>query len=100
MRFLRERSLGLCPYCLLARQAKGAVPNGRQALQEMHSDLSGPAPERQKLGRSGWRIKGLHIETKSATFESKTFSILLNDRSPPTRMIEAYVFSFSALAPC
>jgi hypothetical protein len=64
-------------YCNLARQAKRAEPIGRQALQEIHSALSGPSPERQRIGRSGWRIRGLAIETKSAAFEVNTSSILL-----------------------
>jgi len=84
----RKESLGaLCLmlyYWILARQVKRAVPISRQALQEIHSALSGSSPERQRMGRSGWGIRGLDIETKSATLEVSTSSILLNDLSPPT----------------
>lgn len=83
----RKESLGaLCLilyYYILARQVKLAVPIGRQALQEIHSASSGPSPERQRMGRFGWWIRGLEIETKSAAFEVNTYSILLNDLSPP-----------------
>jgi|GEM_PF-2029661 hypothetical protein len=86
----RKESLGaLCLmlyYYILARQVKLAVPIGRQALQEIHSALFGPSPERQRMGRSGGRIRGLDIETKSAAFEINTSSILLNDLSPPTSL--------------
>ena len=85
----RKESLGalrlMLYYWILARQVKRAVPISRQALQEIHSALSGSSPERQRMGRSGWGIRGLDIETKSATFEVNTSSILLNDLSPPTR---------------
>jgi hypothetical protein len=84
--FRKESSgaLGLMLYyCILARQVIRAVPIGRQALQEIHSALSGPSPERQRMGRSGWRIRGLDIETKSAAFEVNTSSILLNDLPHP-----------------
>jgi hypothetical protein len=83
----RKESLGaLCLmlyYYILAQQVKLAVPIGRQALQEIHSALSGPSLERQRMGRSGWRIRDLDIETKSATFEVNTSSILLNDLPHP-----------------
>mgnify|MGYP001585496086 CR=1 FL=1 len=39
-------------YCTLARQAK-AMRIGRQALHEIHSALSGPSPDCQRMGRSG-----------------------------------------------
>jgi hypothetical protein len=55
--YFRKESLGaLCLmlyYYILARQVKRAVPIGRQALQEIHSALSGSSPERQRMGRSG-----------------------------------------------
>ena len=95
-RKLSEGALGGY-YWILARQAK--TPIGRQALQELHPALSGPSPDRQRMGRSGCRIRGLHIETKSAAFEVNTSSILLNDLSPPTKMTVVFVFSLSALAP-
>jgi len=84
--------------CILARQAK-AVRVGKQALQEMHSALSGPSPDRQRVGRFGWRMSGLDIETRSAPFEFNTSSILLKDLRPPTKITVAFVFSLSALAP-
>ena len=86
----RKESLGaLCLmlyYCILARQVIRAVPIGRQRLKEIHPALSDPSPERKRMGRSGWRIRGLDIETKSAAFEVNTSSILLNDLSPPTSL--------------
>ncbi|MGZ3591203.1 MAG: hypothetical protein ACXU99_11160, partial [Thermodesulfobacteriota bacterium] len=63
-------------YGFFTLQAIRVLLTGRQALQEIHSALSGPSPERQRLGRSGWPIRGLEIETKSATLEVKISSIL------------------------
>ena len=86
-------------YIFPARQLRGALPMGRHALQEMHSALSAPFPENHKFSRSGCRMRGLLMDTKSAAPDSSTSSILLNDLSPPTRMTVAFVFSLIAFAP-
>lgn len=67
-------------------QASGELPTGSHALQEMHSALSAPLPDLHRSGRSGWRIKRLDRETKSAAPDRSTSSILLKDRRPPTNM--------------
>jgi hypothetical protein len=46
---------------------------GRHALQEIHSALSAPSSESQRLGRSGCLIKGRDSDTKSAALEFNTW---------------------------
>ena len=72
---------------------------GRHILHEMHSALSAPSPENQRLGKSGCLIKGVDSAAKSAVLECNTSSIRLNDRSPPTSIIVAPAASLRDLAP-
>jgi hypothetical protein len=72
---------------------------GRQALQEIHSALSGPSPVSHRFGRLGCRIKGLDSETKSAEPASNISSILSIDLSPPTSIIGVSMRFLSALVP-